>query len=425
MNTTSKLNSKIAGLLAGLALLSPALTVGAEANWPNWRGADENGSTSTGSYVAAFDNEKNVKWKTALPAKGCSTPIVWKDQIIITSPSDGNDTLMAFGWDGKKRWQTTVGSERAGKHRNGSGSNPSAITDGKLLFAYFKSGNLAGFTLDGKLLWKTNLQDRFARDTLYWDIGTSPVLTAKHVVLAVMHSGESYLAAFDKRTGELAWKESRNYKTPVECDHSYATPHVVQYQGREAIVVWGAERLTIHNASNGKLFWTCEGFNPDKRGNWVQVASSVLAGNMAIIPYGRGKHIAGVELSGDGNVTDSNRKWTLTGTGSFVPTPAIHDGKVYVLGDRGQVSCLDANTGKKLWDGQFPKHRASYYASPTVADGKLYAPREDGVIMVASISDGFKFLSENNMGERIIATTVPVRDQLLIRGEKHLFCIAK
>ena len=293
-----------------------------------------------------------------------------------------------------------------------------------MLFAYFKSGNLAGFTLEGKLLWKTNLQDRFSRDTLYWDIGTSPVLTAKHVVLAVMHSGESYLAAFDKRTGELAWKESRNYETPVECDHSYATPHVVQYQGREAIVVWGAERLTIHNAADGKLFWTCEGFNPDQRSNWVQVASSVLAGDMAIVPYGRGKHVAGIELSGKGNITQSNRKWTLTGTGSFVPTPAVKDGKVYVLGDRGSVTCLDSRTGKKLWSGQFPKNRASYYSSPTVADGKLYASREDGVIMVAGITEGFKFLAENNMGERIIATTVPVRDQLLIRGEKHLFCIA-
>ena len=149
MKTEYVLKTKVAGLVAGLALLSPALAGGAEANWPNWRGADENGSTSTGSYVAAFDNEKNVKWKTALPAKGCSTPIVWKDQIIITSPSDGNDTLMSFDWNGKKRWQTSVGSERAGKHRNGSGSNPSAITDGKLLFAYFKSGNLAGFTLQG------------------------------------------------------------------------------------------------------------------------------------------------------------------------------------------------------------------------------------------------------------------------------------
>ena len=290
-------------LAAGLALALPGLANGAEANWPNWRGANENGSTASGIYVATFNNEKNVKWKTALPAKGCSTPIVWKEQIIITSPSDGEDTVMAFDWNGKKLWQTEVGDERVGKHRNGSGSNPSAITDGKLLFAYFKSGNLAGFTLEGKLLWKTNLQDRFSRDTLYWDIGTSPVLTAKHVVLAVMHSGESYLAAFDKRTGELAWKESRNYETPVECDHSYATPHVVQYQGREAIVVWGAERLTIHNAADGKLFWTCEGFNPDQRSNWVQVASSVLAGDMAIVPYGRGKHVAGIELTGKGNIT--------------------------------------------------------------------------------------------------------------------------
>ena len=133
MKTEYLLKTKVASLVAGLALLSPALAGGAEANWPNWRGADENGSTSTGSYVAAFDNEKNVKWKTALPAKGCSTPIVWKDQIIITSPSDGNDTLMSFGWDGKKRWQTTVGGERAGKRSNGSGSNPSAIPAGKLL----------------------------------------------------------------------------------------------------------------------------------------------------------------------------------------------------------------------------------------------------------------------------------------------------
>ena len=425
MKNKITLKIKVAIFLIGLALLSPASIMAADTNWPSWRGAGENGSTSIGSYVTKFDNEKNVKWKTKLPAKGCSTPIVWKDQIIITSPDGKNDTLVSFNWGGKKLWQTTVGNERTGKHRNGSGSNPSAITDGKLLFAYFKSGNLAGFTLDGKLIWKTNLQERFARDTLYWDIGTSPVLTLKHVVLAVMHSGESYLAAFNKRTGELAWKESRNYKTPVESDHSYATPHVDEYQGREAIVVWGAERLTIHNASNGKLFWTCEGFNPDQRGNWVQVASSVLDRNMAIVPYGRGKHIAGIELSGDGNVTKSNRKWTLNGTGSFVPTPAIQDGKIYVLGDRGQVVCLDVKNGKKLWSGQFPKHRASYYASPTVADGKIYATREDGVIMVASITDGFQFLSENNMGERIIATTVAVRDQLLIRGEKHLFCITK
>ena len=89
----------IFALAAGLALALPGLANGAEANWPNWRGTNENGSTASGSYIANFDNEKNVKWKTELPAKGCSTPIVWKDQIIITSPSDGRDSVIAFDWN--------------------------------------------------------------------------------------------------------------------------------------------------------------------------------------------------------------------------------------------------------------------------------------------------------------------------------------
>ena len=93
-----------------LALLSQTWIMGTESNWPNWRGKSENGSTSIGSYAAKFDNEKNVNWKTELPAKGCSTPIVWKDQIIITSPDGKKDTLVSFDWDGKKKWQTNFGN---------------------------------------------------------------------------------------------------------------------------------------------------------------------------------------------------------------------------------------------------------------------------------------------------------------------------
>ena len=118
MKNKITLKIKVAIFLIGLALLSPASIMAADTNWPNWRGAGENGSTSIGSYVTKFDNEKNVKWKTKLPAKGCSTPIVWKDQIIITSPDGKNDTLVSFDWGGKKLWQTTVGNERTGKHRN-------------------------------------------------------------------------------------------------------------------------------------------------------------------------------------------------------------------------------------------------------------------------------------------------------------------
>ena len=127
---------------------------------------------------------------------------------------EGQDAVLALDWSGKPLWQNTFGREREGKNRAGSGANPSPATDGHSLAVYFKSGTLAVLDLDGKLRWKTNLQERFGKDTLNWDIGTSPVLTEKDVVIAVMHHGNSYLAAFDKLTGELHWKVARDYQTP-------------------------------------------------------------------------------------------------------------------------------------------------------------------------------------------------------------------
>ncbi|MGY8769868.1 MAG: outer membrane protein assembly factor BamB family protein [Pirellulales bacterium] len=393
--------------------------------WPAWRGIDSSGTISTGNYPADFDNEKNVVWKYKLPGIGCSTPIVYGNSIYVTCPIEEQDGLLCFNWQGKIQWQKTVGNQRKGKHRNGSGSNPSPVTDGKFLVTYFKSGNLAGFDLDGKQLWSTNLQERFGKDSLYWDLGTSPVLTKKNVIVAVMHHGNSFLAAFDKQTGKLAWEVERNYVTPTEGDHSYATPHVIQHQGKETIVVWGAERLTAHDAANGEITWICRGFNPDENKNWVAVASSVLSGEMAIVPYGRGAHLTGVKMSGSGDITKTNRVWTRDDTGSFVPTPAVSGNQIFVLKDKGEVECLNAQTGETIFTGEFPKNRNKYYSSPTIAGSHLYAAREDGSLMVADISNGFKFLTENVMQERLVASPVPINGQLLIRGEEHLYLIGE
>ena len=101
------------------------------------------------------------------------------------------------------------------------------------------------------------------------------------------------------------------------------------------------------------------------------------------------------------------------------------DGKVYVVRDGGEIVCVEAKTGEMVWNDRFPKHRAKFYASPTIAGSRLYVPREDGVLLVADISDGFKLLSENEMGERLIASPVPIGNRLLIRGEEHLYCFGK
>jgi outer membrane protein assembly factor BamB len=394
-------------------------------SWPRWRGPQDVGSTAKGAYWAEFSPDSGLAWKAELPGRGCSTPAVLGEQILLTCPIDGADAVVSYDWKGVPQWQAKIGPEKPGKHRNGSAANSSPATDGKYLFAYFRSGNLAGLNLAGDVLWKTNLQERFGKDTLYWDIGTSPVITDNACVVAVMHSGESYLVAFEKASGDILWKVARNYETPVEGDHSYATPIVIKDKGKQAILVWGAERLTAHDAKDGSILWTCAGFNPKKQGNWVAVASAIVVGDMTIVPYGRGSHLVGVKLGGSGDVTETHRLWTREDTGTFVPSPVAYDGKLYLVRDGGEVECLDPATGNTLWSDRFPKSSKKFYSSPTIAGGRLYAAREDGVVMVADVKDGFKFLAENNMQEQIIASPVPIDGHLLIRGEKHLFCVGK
>ncbi len=401
----------------------PVLASADAADWPRWRGPGDNGSVEAGTYPTRWSGSEGFLWKTPLPGKGCSTPIVWKEQIILTAPVDGQDAILAFDRAGKELWRTALGTEKKGKHRNGSGCNPSCVTDGQGIYACFKSGTLAGLDMQGKLLWKTNLHQRFGPDNLYWDFGTSPVLTEKCVMMAVMRHGNSCLAAFDKADGQLRWKADRNYATPNEGDHSYATPIVIRYQDRESVMVWGGQHLTIHDAADGKTLWSCGDFNPESKTLWPAVASPVIAGDVAVVPYGRGMRLHGIRLTGSGDVTATARLWARDDTGSFCPTPAECKGKVYLLRDRGEIECIEPVTGKTLWAGKLPPKGASYYASPTVAGGKLYAAREDGLVYVVGIEGKFEVLSANDMGERVVASPVPVDGRLLIRGEKHLFCI--
>lgn len=394
-------------------------------DWPRWRGPKDNGSTEEpGAFPTRWSPTDGLAWKTELPGKGCSTPIVVGSQILLTAPVNGEDALLGFDTDGKKAWQRVFGPELAGKHRNGSGCNSSPATDGRQVFVYFKSGHLAALGLDGTIQWQTNLTARFGKDTLYWDYGTSPVLTADSVVVARMHSGGSWIAAFDKASGALRWKVSRDYETPVECDHSYASPLVIREAGAEAILVWGAQHLTAHAANDGRMLWSAGDFNPGGERNWVAVSSALVSGDLAIVPYGRGARLHGIQLGGRGDVTASHRTWKREDTGTFVPTPAEYRGRVYLVRDRGEVECLDPKTGVSHWKDALPKASGNYYSSPAIADGKIYAAREDGVVFVAAIEGKFGVLAEIPMGEPIIASPVPVARRLLLRGEKHLFCVA-
>ena len=393
-------------------------------NWPQWRGPEGTSVAQEGDYPTEFSSSKNVLWKVKLPGAGSSTPIVWEDQIFVTGGNQGQDSVQAYNWQGELVWQKTLGPERPGKHKNGSGSNSSPITDGKNLYVYFKSGTVASLTLAGELNWKINLQEKFGEDTLWWDLGTSPVLAGGNVVIAVMQEGASYVVALKPSDGSVSWKVDRTFPVQTESGQSYTTPLVMEIDGQETLVIWGADRLTGNDPKDGKVLWTCEGFNPEDKPMWRVIASPGITEGIAVIPFGRTKYCAAVKLGGSGNITEGGRLWERDDLGADCPTPVGRDGKMFVLSDRGQINCIQATTGKDIWVDTIPRARAKYYSSPILAGNLLYCAREDGVLTVVQVGDeGMEVLSQNDMGERLAATPVPVNGKLLVRGREHLFCI--
>jgi outer membrane protein assembly factor BamB len=399
------------------------------ADWPNWRGPTGSGSVSTGSYPTSWKIE-DVSWKFALPGKGSSTPIVWSERIYLTAPDNGQDTVLALDMHGKSMWRTPLGTESGPKHRTlGSSCNASPVTDGKGIFVYFRSGRLAALELDGSVRWINDIAAKFGRDQLFWDQGTSPVVTDRDVVLTRMHGGESWIAGFDKVTGALRWRQQRNYEgLPHENNNAYTTPVLFKHNGHPAFLVWGADHLTAHSAADGSVLWTCDQFNPDSTANWPAIASPVVTGNLAIVPVGRDDRrgqgqVHAIRLDGDGDVTGTHRAWKRDDVGVFVPSLAEYKGRIYLLRHRGSIVCLDPSTGKTIWSASLPQSHGSFYASPTIAKGILYAAREDGVVFVARVDDKFELLSKNPMGERIVASPVVSNGHLLLRGDEHLFCV--
>ncbi|MDA0811817.1 MAG: PQQ-binding-like beta-propeller repeat protein [Verrucomicrobia bacterium] len=400
----------------------------ASEDWPSWRGPAFDGSRAGKDYPTKWSSDK-VAWKVALPGKGASCPIIWGDQIYVSSPDAGVDAVLAFNHEGKELWRTRLGKEDAPRHKTlGTSSNASPVTDGKGVFVYFKSGNLVALETDGKIRWQRNLTEEFGAEELYWDQGSSPILIGELLILARLHGGDSWIAGFDKATGEIRWKKERDYECPAENDHGYSSPIPFRHGDRDAMLVWCSDRLTAHAADDGSLLWSCTGFNPDSNTLWPPIATPVIAGGNVIVPVGRDDRqqagVHAVRLGGEGDVSATHRAWERDDFGVFVASPVAYEGRVYLLRHKGKVVCLDPVTGKPHWEAEFPRESDAYYASPVIAGGILYAAREDGVVFAARIGENFEILGENDMGEQILATPVPLGGgRLLLRGSAHLFCV--
>jgi outer membrane protein assembly factor BamB len=406
------------------ATLATGSTVLAD-NWPGWRGPNSNGIAAEGNYPTTWSATKNVAWKVDLNGRGASTPIVWEDNIFLTLGRDSKNILLCLGRDGKQKWEAEIGSEVAGKHKKASGSNPSCVTDGKHVYAYFKSGDLAAVSMTGQVVWQLNVQKLYGEDTLWWDLGTSPVLTQDNVIVTVMQTGPSFLAAFNKGSGDVAWKVDRNLGAPEEAAQAYSTPIVAVVDGQERIYVLGADHATGHSAATGKELWRVGGLNPTQHKYFRSISGPVLADDVLIAPYARGGSVTGIKLGGSGDVTKSHVLWTVEGVGADVPTPTYLDNRVFVCRDKGTVVALDRRTGETVGEVEVEKNRNNFSASPVRAGNLLYLTRENGTTFVVDVADGLKVVSTNELGdgEFTVATPVLVDGQILLRTYDHLYCI--
>lgn len=419
-------------LLLAVVVIGSSIAAAQSGDWPGWRGPHGNGRADGKGYPVEWSADVNRLWTADVPGIGASTPAVSGDSIFLTTTVDGQNTVLCFGIDGQPKWTQSLGESVNGKPgKDGTGANPSIATDGEYLFAYFKSGDLGCFTVAGDKKWQVNLQDLYGEDTLWWDLGTSPVLTDNAVVVACMQTGPSYVVAFAKADGRVIWKQDRDLGAPEEAAQSYSTPVVVREGDQETIVVLGADHVTAHDGATGRELWRVGGLNPTGHKYFRSIASATVSDGIVIAPYARGDSLTAIRMGGSGDVTESHVMWSNKQTSADVPTPAIANGRVYICRDggdkRGTIDCLDLATGRSLWSGQLPPHRATFRSSPIVADGKVYVTRQDGTVFVLDASGNeFKLLAENRIAdEHTVATPVFVDGRILLRSDRHLFMVGK
>ena len=429
-----------AWLLAGAAICR-ADDDPAAAFWPQWRGPLGTGVAPQADPPVAWSEEKNIRWKVALPGRGHSTPIVWGGRIFLTTAIPFGEKLpphfsgapgahdnlpvtqrqqfavLAIDRDtGKQLWQTVVHREspHEGGHYSGSLASNSPVTDGQLVFAFFGSHGLYCLTTEGELVWQVQLGQMHTKHG--HGEGASPVLAGDTLIVNFDHEGQSFVAAFDKRTGKQRWQQDRDEVT------SWATPIIAQHNGKPQVVVSGTDRVRGYDVATGEILWECGGMAANIVASPVAANGMVFAGSS----YEKRALIA-IRLDGaHGDITGTDRvAWRRFRGTPYVPSPLLYGDALYFLTHyQGILTRVDAATGEDK-PGSFrlgPIHNV--YASLVGAAGRVYITDLDGVTVVISHEDVPRLLAVNRLDDRFSASAAMVDGELILRGAKSLYSIA-
>ena len=428
---------KIQSLLlaaAGLALF--AAPVQAQHEWGQWRGPHFDGSSEATNLPDTLNKEAPA-WATELPGIGSGTPVIFGDRIFV-SCVDPDFKLWGrciSRSDGHIVWKREIGTGMTHNNRNNAAS-PSAVTDGKLVYFYFSTGDLAAFDVDGKPVWQRNIQKDHGTFNIQWIYSSSPLLYKGKLYIQVLHrnvpphglndggpDADSYLLALEPGTGKDIWKVIRPSGAVAESRESYATP--IPYEARNEIILVGGDCVTCHDAETGKELWRAGGWNPQKIAHWRLVPSIMVApiDNLVFACAPKNGPVMAIHDGGAGDVTATGFAWKsdpgATAITSDVCVPLFYKGDLYLLnGDKKILFCLDPKTGEKKQAVELGG-KSVFRASPTGADGKIYCMNEAGDVSVVSV-EPFKVVSQTSLGGKANRATIAVADGIVIirAGEK-------
>lgn len=411
-------------------------------HWHQWRGPLATGVSPTAKPPESWSEKTNVRWKKRLPGLGHSTPIIWGDRIFITSavpfgpkrapiysrvegahdnfPVTQKHRFVVQSLarkDGRTIWEKTLwtGYPHEGGHFTGSLVSNSPITDGKQLYVFLGSRGLYALNFSGETIWRQNLgvmETRHAHGE-----GSSPALHGETLVINWDHQKQSHLMAFNTRIGKQLWKVKRDEMT------SWSTPLIVEHEGKAQIVVSATGAIRGYDLKTGRVIWECKGLSRNV------VASPVAAGGMVFAANSYDwQAMLAIDLRGaKGDITDStNVVWKLSRLTPYVPSPLLYENTLFFLRHNQNIlSQVDPKTGDNIAGPFRLGGIREVFASPVAADGRIYiADRSGNTIVFGYENRKLSFRSVNHLDDKFSASPALVGNELYLRGEKHLYCLA-
>ncbi len=393
-------------------------------NWPGWRGSNTSGISADAGLPTEWSTDRGIRWKQKVPGQGNSSPVVWGDQVLLTSAlgdAEGSQLIVcSFNrHTGIPQWQADAGHARGSKHVKNGFASASVVTDGRQVFASFGSAGLFAFELaTGHPLWQADLGSLEHQ----WGTASSPIVFDNFVIQLCDSSTDSDLKAFDKRSGWRVWRTERrsngSWSTPVLVD---AVDEAGRRPRQELIVNGtGTEGgrpgwVIAYDPNDGHELWRVSGTTD------VVCPTAIVGGGLAVSTSGRNGPIMAIKPGGNGDVTKTNVVWKYPHGGAYVPTGLAYRNRLYTVADGGAICSFNLGSGEPIWREHL---KGSFTASLVAGDGHIYATDEYGVIYVLTAGDTFQIVATNDIQERILATPAIACGDLFLRTETQLYCVA-